>query len=86
MGFMYFSVHCTQCGHNNRPHTKARVGVKLVLTGQFNTCRKCGTQFHEIVIPKRPMVMKVLLEISNTLSPTAVLKDYSGKVPMAMGY
>jgi uncharacterized Zn finger protein len=86
MRFMSFSVHCTQCGHNNRPHASARTGVELVLTGKFDTCRKCGAQFREIVVPKRPLVMEVLMRISNSLSTKAILEDYDGRVPKAIGY
>jgi len=86
MRYLRFSVKCKHCGHNNRPHNSPKVGIELVLTGQFNTCRKCGAQFDQIVVTKRPLVMEVFKGLANTLSTKTVLSDYDGKVPMAIGY
>ncbi|TSC62872.1 MAG: hypothetical protein G01um101448_517 [Parcubacteria group bacterium Gr01-1014_48] len=80
---MPFSVRCSERGHSNRPAKNTRVGILLVLTGEFRSCRGCGVEFTQIRVPNRPIVT----QIATTTSVTAIVTivEYCGTVPKAIG-
>lgn len=83
-GFVPFTIICEQCGHRNLPSRKIKESIQRVLTGEFNTCRKCGARFKKVRVPLRPLVKECLgdgLEIS----PDVILINYSGNTPAASG-
>jgi len=82
--YMKFTVKCYHCGHKNRPNPSPKVGILNVLTGEFDTCRKCKTKFKHIIAPKRPLVMEC---ISNGISikDNVILKEYKNQVPKSLG-
>lgn len=85
MTWKKFSVKCVPCGHRNMPDKSPRRGVEMVLRGEFDGCRKCGTKFATIRVPNRPLVQ----EIASTLpkvSPIVEIVGYVGAVPRAYGY
>lgn len=57
--YVPFYVNCSGCGKKNRPHPSPRQGVRLVLLGEFNTCRHCGKPL-TIGLTDRPLVRQVL--------------------------
>jgi len=79
-----FSVRCTTCGHVNQPERGAEAGIKEVLNGDFNSCRRCKTRFATVIVPNRPIV-KRLVENGYSVTPHVKIMNYSGKVPMAVG-
>ncbi len=84
MVIMRFSVKCGQCGHHSRPDPSPRHGILKVLKGEFDTCRKCGTKFTKIQVPNRPLVQKLMAELSN-LSSAVEIVEYARNVPRAYG-
>ncbi len=81
-----FLVKCSHCGHRNKPHNSPRIGVELVLTGDFDTCRRCNTEFNIITVPRRPIVTQVLSKLSEVPSVLVMLENYDGVAPMSVGY
>lgn len=57
-----FILRCGACGHRNRPHNVPEIGVRMVLTGKFKACRKCGNARIR-VSDKRPLVRKIRAEL-----------------------
>lgn len=79
-----FNVLCKHCGHINCPGPGAETGIKNVMNGSFNSCRRCKARFNLVILPNRPIVRRL---VSSGLSviPHVKIQDYTGKVPMAMG-
>lgn len=82
--FKNFSVKCTKCGHNNRPHKSPTEGIKSVLSGSFRKCNHCGTEFTSIQVPNRPLVQQLMRTLP-IISTTVKIVGYIGKVPRARG-
>jgi uncharacterized Zn finger protein len=65
-----FILRCDSCGHRNCPHKSPRIGIRMVLTGEFNACRKCGKVVRKVVLSDRPLVREVRAElISHGITP-----------------
>lgn len=83
MIWIKFSVVCKNCGYSNTPHPSPLIGVLMVFRGEWRTCRNCGVRFIKFIVPARPIVLQVLKEVEKP--SWVVLREYSGKVPKALG-
>jgi hypothetical protein len=88
-GFTRFSLKCKNCGHINRPNVNSRRSIRMVLKGEFTTCRKCSTDFKKINVPYRPIVKdeyNKLVEEGTNFPRNVVLFRYKNcGVPRAIG-
>jgi hypothetical protein len=82
--YVAFYVHCTACGHMNRPNRKVTDGVKEVLVGKFTSCRKCGEGFKKITVPERPSVVLIRKDLKK-ISKKVEFVNYKGMPQYAEG-
>ena len=59
-------VHCSNCGHRNRPHNSALESAILLLEGWNQACRGCGKMLNPNQASfTRPIFDRARLEIIN---------------------